>query len=160
LYAMLQAELRCELAKHEQHITAPEGTVLIAHGVQPRHLAILNSGSVRVTVACSQRAASLTTGQRGKVFGMRAVISGELPEIDVTCVEPCNITILPRDVFLGLLKKHPEIYLAVATVLSADLQMANGILRDQSRRRTKAQDCKAPGRVMVRVPAARKSKPV
>jgi CRP-like cAMP-binding protein len=59
-------------------------------------------------------------------------------------VEPCNITILPRDVFLGLLKKHPEIYLAVATVLSADLQMANGILRDQSRRRTKAQDCKAP----------------
>jgi CRP-like cAMP-binding protein len=144
LYAMLRAELRCELAKHEEHITAPEGTALIAHGVQPRHLVILNSGSVRVSVACSHRAASLTTGQPGKVFGMRPAISGELPEIDVTCVEPCNITILPRDVFLDLLKRHPEIYFAVARVLSADLQMANGILRDQSRRLSKAPNCKAP----------------
>ena len=134
LYAMLRAELRHELAQHEQLKTLPEGAILIDHGILPDHLVILNSGTVRVSVPSPKRAASLTTGQQGKVFGMRAAISGELPEIDVTCVEPCNITILPRDVFLDLLKSHPEIYFAVARVLSADLQIADRILRNYPRR--------------------------
>lgn len=134
LYAMLPAKLRHELAQHEQLMTVPEGAILIDHGILPDHLVILNSGTVRVSVPSSNRTASMTTGQEGKVFGMRAAISGELPEIDVSCVEPCNITILPRDVFLDLLKGHPEIYFAVAKVLSADLQIADRILRNHPRR--------------------------
>ena len=134
LYAMLRTELRHELAQHEQYFTVPKGATLITHGVLPDHLVILNSGTVRVSVPSPQRTIYLTTGQEGKVFGMRAAISGELPEIDVICFEPCNITILPRDVFLDLLKSHPEIYFAVAKVLSADLQIADHILRNHSRR--------------------------
>ena len=132
LYAMLRSELRQELAQHEQLLTAPEGALLIDHCVLPDHLVILNSGTVRVSVPSPQRTVSLITGQAGKVFGMRAAISGELPEIDVTCIEPCNITVLPRDAFLKLLKNHPELYFAVAKVLSADLQMADRILRNHS----------------------------
>ena len=64
---------------------------------------------------------------------MRTAISGELPEVDVTCLEPCSITTVPRDIFLGLLKSHPEIYFAVAKVLSADLQIADRILRNHPR---------------------------
>src|SRR5579872_5274242 len=120
LYAMLRADLRHELAQHEQFMTVPEGAILIDHRTLPDHLVILNSGTVRVSVPSLNRTASMTTGQEGKVFGMRSAISGELPEIDVSCVEPCNITILPRDVFLDLLKGRPEIYFAVAKVLSAD----------------------------------------
>jgi CRP-like cAMP-binding protein len=134
LYAMLRAELRHELAQHEQSFNAPKGETLITHGVLPDHLVILNSGTVCVSVPSPQRTVYLTTGQEGKVFGMRAAISGELPETDVTCVEPCNITLLPRDVFLDLLKSHPEIYFAVAKVLSADLQIADRILRNHPRR--------------------------
>jgi len=134
LYALLQVELRHKLAQHEQLMTVPEGATLIDHDVLPDHLVILNSGTVRVSVPCPKRAVSMTTREPGKVFGMRAAISGELPEIDVTCVEPCNITVLPRDVFLDLLKSHPEIYFAVAKVLSADLQIADRILRNNPRR--------------------------
>jgi CRP-like cAMP-binding protein len=134
LYAVLRAELRHELAQHEQFMIVPEGAVLIDHGTLPDHLVILNSGTVRVSVPNPKRAASMTTRQEGKVFGMRAAISGELPEIDVTCVEQCSITILPRDVFLDLLESHPEIYFAVAKVLSADLQIADRILRSHPRR--------------------------
>ena len=134
LYATLRVELRHELAQHEKLMTVPEGVILIDHGILPDHLVILNSGTVRVSVPSPKRATSITTGQEGKVFGMRAAISGELPEIDVTCIEPCNITILPRDVFLDLLKSHPEIYFAVAKVLSADLQIADRILRNHSSR--------------------------
>lgn len=145
LYALLRSDLRHELSRHEQLITAPEGTALIDHGILPEHLVILNSGTVRVSVPCLQRTAvSMTTEQAGKVFGMRAAISGELPEIDVTCVEPCSITMVPRDAFLELLRNHPEIYFAVAKVLSADLQIADRILRSYSRRVSPSLRLKAP----------------
>jgi CRP-like cAMP-binding protein len=133
LYAVLRAELRQELAQHEQLMTVPEGAILIDHNILPDNLVILNSGTVRVSVPSPKRAASMTTGQQGKVFGMPAAISGRLPEIDVTCIEPCNITVLPREVFENLLKSHPEVYFAVAKVLSADLQIADRILRNRHR---------------------------
>ena len=145
LYAMLSPELRAELALHERSMTVPEGTKLISNGVLPDKLVILQSGKVEVTLACTRESVSLDCAQAGKVFGMRAAISGELPEIDVTSVATCRITILPRDAFLNLLKANPEIYFAVAKVLSTDLQIADRILRNSSRR------CS---------PAARRSKPV
>lgn len=134
LYAMLPPEARCELEKHEQSRVLPQGTALIEYGVLPESLAILDSGTVQVSVPCPQHCATLTTAQTGKVFGMRAAISGELPEIDVTCMEPCRVTFVPRDTFLNLLKAKPQIYFAVAKVLSADLQMANRILRSTNGR--------------------------
>ena|SRR5437660_805435 len=133
LYAMLPSEARCELEKHQQSRTVPQGTNLIEHGVLPDSLVILDSGTVQISVPCSQRCATLMTGQEGKVFGMRAAISGELPEIDVTCLETCRVTLVPRDSFLNLLKAEPQIYFAVAKVLSADLQIADRILRDSVR---------------------------
>ena len=134
LYAMLSAEARRELEQHEQSMAAPQGSKLVEHGILPAGLIILNSGAVRVSVPCSRRSASMATAQPGKVFGMRATITGELPEIDVTCLEQCRITVLPRDIFLDLLKARPEMYFAVARVLSEDLQMANRILSSTARR--------------------------
>lgn len=131
---MLSPELRAELARAERSMTVPVGTALIQQGVFPEHLVIVNSGKVAVTLNCTHKSASLDYSQAGKVFGMRALVSGELPEIDVTCLEPCSITTVPRDIFLGLLKTNPEIYFAVAKVLSSDLQIADRILRNNSRR--------------------------
>jgi CRP-like cAMP-binding protein len=134
LYEMLSPELRAELSRSEQSMIVPVGTVLIRQGVLPEQLVIVNSGRVAVTLNCTRRSASLDYATAGKVFGMRALVSGELPEGDVTCVEPCSITTLPSDVFLALLQRNPEIYLAVARVLSTDLQIADRILRNYSRR--------------------------
>lgn len=134
LYAMLSPALRTELARHERSMTVPEGTNLIRHGELLDHLVIINSGKVEVTLSCSRKQASLGLAQGGKVFGMRAVVAGELPEVDVTCLESCDISILPRDAFLSLLKSNPEIYFAVAKVLSSDLQIADRVLRTASRR--------------------------
>jgi CRP-like cAMP-binding protein len=136
LYAVLPLDARRELEKHEQNMTVPSGTTLIEHGVLPDRLVILNAGTVRVSVPCPRHPATLTTGEMGKVFGMRAAISGELPEIDVTCTEPCRVTFLPRDSFLNVLKAAPQSYFAVAKVLSADLQMADRILRGSMRCRS------------------------
>ena len=135
LYDMLSPELRAELARFEQLRIVPPGTHLITCGVPPESLVIVNAGKVEITLDCrSRHPASLGYSGAGKVFGMRATVSGELPEIDVTCLESCSITTVPRDVFLTLLKNNPQAYFAVAKVLSSDLQIADRILRGNSRR--------------------------
>ncbi|HXA85711.1 MAG TPA: Crp/Fnr family transcriptional regulator [Candidatus Dormibacteraeota bacterium] len=134
LYEMLSPGLRAELARSERSMIVPKGTALIQQGVLPEHLVIVNSGKVAVTLNCARRSASLDYSGAGKVFGMRAMVSGELPEINVTSLAPCSITTVPRDAFLVLLKSNPEIYFAVAKVLSTDLKIADRILRDNSRR--------------------------
>lgn len=138
LYAMLPLDVCRQLGEYEQSMTVPEGSRLIQHGVLPDGLVILHSGAVKVCVPCLRRSAFVTTAQAGRVFGMRATISGELPDIDVTCLESCRVTTVPRDAFLTILKNRPEVYFAVARVLSADLQMATQILRTYHRRRAPA----------------------
>jgi len=128
LYSLLPAELCQELQKYEQTIDVPQGTSLMKHGELPAGLVILLSGSVQVSVPCSRRSASVTTAQKGKVFGMRAALAGEPPEIDVTCLEECRVTVVPREAFLDVLKINPQIYFAIAKVLSGELQIANRIL--------------------------------
>src|ERR1700756_2208286 len=135
LYDMLLPELRAELARFEQARIVPAGFHLINCGVPQEHLVIVNAGKVEITLDCNSRhAASLGYSGAGKVFGMRALVSGELPEIDVTCMETCSVSTIPRDAFLALLKDNPEIYFAVAKVLSSDLRIADRILRNNTRR--------------------------
>ncbi len=134
LYEMLTPEVRAELAKSERSMTVPEGTALIRQGMPSENLVIINSGKVAVSLACMRGSASLDFSEPGKVFGMRALVSGELPEISVTCVEQCSITIVPRDAFLAALESNPAIYFGVAKVLSTDLKIADRILRNNSRR--------------------------
>src|SRR4029077_48621 len=118
LYAMLSPELRTELAQYERSVTVPQGTNLIRRGVLPDQLVIVNSGKVEITLACLRRSVSLGCAEVGKVFGMRAVISGELPEADVISQENCQVTLIPRDAFLKTVRQHPELYFAIAKVLS------------------------------------------
>src|SRR5690349_7014179 len=132
---MLPLDVCRVLAQHEHAMIVTEGTLLIEHGVLPDSLVIVNSGTVRVSVPCSGRVASVTSAEPGRVFGMRAVISGEPPEIDVACVDACRVTFVPREIFISCLETHPEIYFAVAKVLSRDLQIANRILRISTRGR-------------------------
>lgn len=134
LYEMLSPEVRAELAKTEKSMTVPQGTALIQQGVPAENLVIINSGKVEISLNCLRGPASLDYAEPGKVFGMRAMVSGELPEINVTCVESCSITIVPRDAFLSLLQDKPEIYFGIAKVLSSDLKIADRILRNNSRR--------------------------
>jgi CRP-like cAMP-binding protein len=133
-YALLSPELRVELSKHERFLSVPKGTNLIQHGVQPDELVIVNSGNVEITLSCAQESVSVDCTKLGKVFGMCAVVSGELPQADVTSQDNCNITLIPRDAFLTTVRKHPQMYFAIAKVLSSDLVMAQRFLKTPLRR--------------------------
>jgi CRP-like cAMP-binding protein len=48
---------------------------------------------------------------------------------DVTALQKCEIELLPVERFVELLKQHPQIYVAVAKVLSADLRIAERVMQ-------------------------------
>lgn len=134
LYASLPSEIREELEKLERHVVVPCGQRLLEYGVLPQQLMILDSGVVEISVPSAEVEVSLGTAGPGKVFGMRAAVSGETPEIDVTPLEDCEVTVIPRTEFLAVLQNNPQMYFAVAKVLSADLKIADQLIRNCARR--------------------------
>lgn len=134
LYAGVSAELRKELEKYEEVRRVPRDYKLIQRHVAVGRLIILTSGEVEISVPSGGTEVSLGTAGPGKVFGMRAVISGELPEIDVTCLEECEIAVIPGEKFMSVLRENPQMYFAVAQVLSGDLKIADQLIRNCARR--------------------------
>lgn len=134
LYAALPAELRGELEKYEENSRVARGFRLIQRHIAPGGLMILNSGKVEISVPSEGHEVLLGTAGPGKVFGMRAVVSGELPEINVTSLEECDIAVIPGEKFMSVLRDQPQIYFAVAKVLSGDLKIADQLIRNCARR--------------------------
>src|SRR5436309_11707801 len=133
LYEWLAAEVRETLHRLEQVSTVPAGAHLVTFHVAMEYVTILNQGSVEISVPAQGKTISMALAGNGKVFGLRSVVSGELPEINVICLEECTVTLLPRAGFLRTLKQYPQVYFAVAKVLSADLKLAQDLLREMPR---------------------------
>jgi CRP/FNR family transcriptional regulator, cyclic AMP receptor protein len=134
LYAGLSDELRQELAVHEQAATVPAGTPLLQCGIYPEQLIILHSGSVETSVLVAGKPLSLGVAGAGRVFGLQSILAETPNDTCVTCLERCEVILVPRKAFLDALQRNPQMYLAVAKLLSADLQNAHGFLRHNGRR--------------------------
>jgi CRP-like cAMP-binding protein len=133
LYSGLSDDVRQELAHHERPATVSRGTPLVQRGILPDQLIILNSGSAEVSVPVGGKTLSLGAAGPGKVFALQSILSGEAPHASVTCLEDCNVTLLPKDAFLGILQRNPQMYLAIIKILSADLANADEVIRDCGR---------------------------
>ncbi len=134
LYAALSPELRREVEKQEEDFRVPRGLRLVQRHVPQGRLVIVMSGRVEISVPSEGHEVLLGTAGPGKVFGMRAVVSGELPEINVTCLEECDIAVIPAEKFISVLRDNPQMYFAVAKVLSADLKIADQLIRNCARK--------------------------
>jgi CRP-like cAMP-binding protein len=132
LYASISPDVRLELARLAQATTAEPGSKLIRHGVRPEQLIILNSGKVEITVPAEGKTLTLGAAGPGKVFALRAIVAGEASEVEVTATEKCSLTVLPADEFLNVLRRNPEMYMAVVKVLSSDLRNADSFLRQKA----------------------------
>jgi CRP-like cAMP-binding protein len=135
LYRPLSEQIRQRLERNSLRKTVPAGSRLICHGVAPAHLVIINTGSSEISVPTLGKPRSLGVVGSGKVLGLHSVVSGLLPDVDVVCLQECLVTLIPRQEFIGALEQYPEIYLAVARVLSSDLKMAYDLHRVSLRAR-------------------------
>ena len=112
---MLSPEVRGELARVEQvdDRTGRHNTHQLRRATGTPGDRQLGQSGGQPRLHARHAASLVIIPEAGKVFGMRALVSGELPEVDVTCMESCSITTVPRDVFLALLKNNPQVYFAV-----------------------------------------------
>ena len=145
LYGPLSPEIRAKLAIHEQSSSIPAGERLISHGEYPQYLTIVNSGSAEISLPTGSRTVPVAVAGKGKVFGLRTLVSGTPSEIDVTALGECQLTLIPAVYFLEVLKQHPQMYLAIAQVLSADLKMAEGFLRQRTTTTSRREPALATG---------------
>lgn len=134
LYAGLADPLVAELRKLEHTRAYRAGSRLITCGEVPQNLMILTAGEAEILLPCPSHAISLGLASPGKVFGLKALMTGESAETDIVCVTSCTLTLLAGSRFLELLRSHPELYFVVAKILSADLQLADRVLKHTSKR--------------------------
>ncbi len=132
LYSSVSPEVRQELTKLARTVTMARGSKLLRHGVRPEELIILNSGKVEITLPTEGKTLALGTAGPGKVFALRAIVAGETSEVEVTALEKCSLTVLPTEEFLNVLRRNPEMYMAVVKVLSGDLKKADSFLRQKA----------------------------
>lgn len=133
LYAGLPDELRQELAVHEHSVTVPKGTPLLQSGSYPEQLTILHSGSVEISVVADGKPLRLGVAGAGRVFGLQSILAEAPTDTNVTCLEQCEVVLVPKRAFLDMLRRNPQMYLAVAKLLRADLEKAHGFLRHNGR---------------------------
>jgi CRP-like cAMP-binding protein len=129
----LSVEVRQDLARHGKAVMFPAGTTLMAAGTPPNQLIILNSGSAETFVTVAGRSRSLGISRAGKVFGLHFMLAEAPPDINVTCLEECEVTVLPKAAFLDVLQGNPKMYFAIVQVLSSDLVSANRVIREYGR---------------------------
>jgi CRP-like cAMP-binding protein len=133
LYQSLPRAVRDELSQLEDQAIVPAGTKLIREGITPEHLIAVEKGSVEISMLSGQKIISLSVAGEGKVLGLRAIVAGAPPEIEARTLEECRIAFIRRQDFLQVLTQHPEMYFAIAKVLSTDLDAAQRFLRDAPR---------------------------
>jgi len=138
LYAGLADDLVSELRMLEHTRVYRAGSRLMTCGEMPQNLMILAAGEAEILLPCPRHSISLGVTAPGKVFGLKALMTGEPVETDIVCVTPSTVTLLPGSQFLELLRSHPELYFVVAKILSADLQQADKVLKHSSRRSHRA----------------------
>ena len=133
LYAGLSPEIRQELASHGKVAMFPPGTRLLQSGTSRDELIILNSGSAESCVVIAGKSRSLGISRAGKVFGLHFMLAEAPPDISVTCLEECEVTILPKAAFLDVLRRNPQMYFPIVQVLSSDLAAAQRVIRNYGR---------------------------
>jgi CRP-like cAMP-binding protein len=134
LYANLPDEVQQQLIDRQRSASFSRGDKLIQFGVSPAELVIVNSGLAEITVPIAGKLVSLGTAGPGRVLGLHSVMCGEGPEINVTCLDECEVTLVPAELFREVLLHNPQMYFAVSKVLSADLKAMQSFLREKTRR--------------------------
>lgn len=138
LYRSLAADAAEKLRYQETRLTVPAKTKLVHCGKHPDYLIMLCAGDVEISLPCGNRAIVLSMAPRGRIFGLRALVTGKLPEIEAICRSECELRLLPERIFTSALKSNPQMYFTVAKLLSADLQLAQAYLKNRSRRKLRA----------------------
>ena len=110
-FRLLEAADLRELASRVEIDFSSGGTVLLTEGGPPSEfLRIVVSGGVKVSLPASGGEVVVDYRSEGAAFGYLSLLSGERSRMNVAAAEDTVCYLIPRETFLELLKKKPEIH--------------------------------------------------
>jgi CRP-like cAMP-binding protein len=110
-----------------------KGQEIFSQGGPGDSLCAVASGQVRInTVAADGTELSLNIMEPGDVFGEIAVLDGEPRTATATAIVPCNILIIERDQFLGLLSADAEIAIHLLKLFCTRIRYSTEFAEDSA----------------------------
>jgi CRP-like cAMP-binding protein len=108
-----------------QKIFYPRGSLLLAEGIPPSGIYLLNNGRARLSSSLGDgRKLIARFAGAGEVLGLSAAISNKPYEITVEALTLCQVTFVERQRFLLFLSEHTQACLTVCELLSRDYRIA------------------------------------
>ncbi len=125
--------------------TFERGAILFTEGDPSEYVLVVLSGQLKLTKSTVDGHQVLLEIRRtGDLIGELAAIDGQPRSAAAHAIDPLTVLSIPASVFRGLLAQHPELALAVMTILAAKIRL-------QASRRTEAAASDALVRVCQRL---------
>ncbi len=136
--ALTDDELK-QLARTLLEKTCDKDEVVFLEGEESQGLYIVRQGSVKVyKLSPEGREQILTYTHAGGSFNEVAVFDGGPNPANVSAVEPTVLWIVPRNAILDLIKRRPEVAIAIIQNLGTRLRHLVGLVEDLSLRQVTA----------------------
>src|ERR1022692_2864163 len=114
----------------------PQDAVLFVEGQMPRGIFVICKGSVKLSInSPGGRTMIVKLAEAGEVLGLSATISGKPYEVTAETIDPCQVTFVKREDFLG--GEEREGPADAAQFQRRSLQCAQCEHRDVSERRVR-----------------------
>ncbi|MCU0404040.1 MAG: Crp/Fnr family transcriptional regulator [Chitinophagaceae bacterium] len=102
-----------------------KGQVLFNEGGHPFGIYCVNKGKIKVSIIGDEGKEQIVRlAKDGDVLGYRSMIASERYNATATALEDSQVCFIPRDIFLGALKKDSNLSNEVMKLLSAQLKEA------------------------------------
>ena len=106
------------------------GAVVVTEGDAPKGLYLVLSGRLKVFLNDDAgREVVLTIEESGSAFGEISLLDEEPRSASVAAIEPCELVVIGREALFDLLRKNPELSLAMIRSLAALVRRLSGNIR-------------------------------
>ena len=111
-----------ELDQLRQTSMYPAGATVFLEADQPRAVYCVGAGRVKLSRSSPDgRAVVVGIATKGDVLGVRPLLLGERHDITAETLEESRLCFVPKNVFLGFLKRNGDVSLRLAQRLSVEL---------------------------------------
>lgn len=135
LFSLIAPTHHAAMASIAQRRAVPDKTTIVRKGETGDEMFALVSGRVVMT-SLSPEGKELTLGYlgAGDIFGEIALLDGGPRTANVTAIEPCELLVFRRKVFLQFLRECPDVAINFLTLLASRLRNTDQTLEDSSLR--------------------------
>jgi len=106
-------------------VYCPSNAVLFQEQQPPTRIIVLLEGFAKISVNSGDgKRMILWVARPGELLGISSVLSGCAHKATAETLQPCRIASVPRQEFLDLLTRHPDIYQSLARELSLEMNRA------------------------------------